>query len=559
MEDVLADDGEPLICILEKMLLAPRQSSNSQSHAIFRTQCTINGKVCDLLIDNGWTKNVISRAVVQNMQLNTSKNPNPYKISWVKKGMEISVTESYGVTFSIGKKYVCDVLCDVVKMDVCHLIFGRPWQFDVGATYDCRAHVYAFEWKGTYSFYQDIAHAELPTGLPPLSNIQHQIDLLTGSSLPNLPHYRLNPKEQNILQGLVEELLEKQLIQISRSPCAVPTLLVLKKGGSWRMCIDSRTINKITVKYIFPIPRIEELLDQLTEEGVHMDSTKVAVILDWPTLTTFFEVHSFLSLTNFYRKFIKNFSLLMAPVTECLKSKEFRRGNEQQLSFEAVKKAISSAPVLSLLNFDKLFIVDTNASSLGVGAVLSQEGKPIAFFSEKLCPAHQKCDNKTLQYINSQRTVNRMHARWVMFLQRFSFTIKHKPGSNNKIADALSRKRILLAKLQTEITGMECLKELHFEDPDFGIIWKQCHEEIGGSEYMIRHGYVFKKNLLCIPVSSWRPQLTHEAHGGGLAAHFGKENTLQQLQTCFFWPRLRKDVFCMVDSCPICQAYKGGA
>ncbi|PKU76569.1 ATP-dependent DNA helicase RecG [Dendrobium catenatum] len=76
---------------------------------------------------------------------------------------------------------------------------------------------------------------------------------------------------------------------------------------------------------------------------------------------------------------------------------------------------------------------------------------------------------------------------------------------------------------------------------------------------MIRHGYLFKKNLLCIPVSSWRLQLIRETHGGSLAAHLGRENTLRQLQTRFFWPRLRRDVFRMVDSCPICQVYKGGA
>ncbi|PKU87240.1 hypothetical protein MA16_Dca009388 [Dendrobium catenatum] len=126
-EDVAGDEGKPVVCVLQRLLLAPRQPTDSQRNALFKTNCTIKGKVCDLLVDSGCTENVISRAVVQALQLKTSKNPNPYKISWVKKGVEISVTEMCKVAFSIGRHYASEVLCDVVDMDVCHLILGRPW------------------------------------------------------------------------------------------------------------------------------------------------------------------------------------------------------------------------------------------------------------------------------------------------------------------------------------------------------------------------------------------------------------------------------------------------
>ncbi|PKU70520.1 ATP-dependent DNA helicase RecG [Dendrobium catenatum] len=152
-----------------------------------------------------------------------------------------------------------------------------------------------------------------------------------------------------------------------------------------------------------------------------------------------------------------------------------------------------------------------------------------------------------------------MHVRWLMFLQKFSFSIKHKPGSENRVADALSRKRNLLIQLQTEITVLECLKDLYSEDPDFGTIWQQCQNEQNNTEYGIRHGFLFNQNKLSIPVSSWRQQLVREAHGGSLSAHAGRENTLRALQERFFWPRLRRDVFRLVDSCHICQTYKGGA
>jgi hypothetical protein len=118
--------------------------------------------------------------------------------------------------------------------------------------------------------FSDIVVNELPNSLTPIRNISHHIDLILGESLPNKEAYILTPRENEEVKNQVQELLDKGLVRESLTPCAVPTVLSPRKDGGWRMCIDSRVIKNITIRYRFPLLRMDDLMDCLS--GAHFFS-----------------------------------------------------------------------------------------------------------------------------------------------------------------------------------------------------------------------------------------------------------------------------------------------
>ncbi|GFP87616.1 retrovirus-related pol polyprotein from transposon gypsy [Phtheirospermum japonicum] len=193
----------------------------------------------------------------------------------------------------------------------------------------------------------------------------------------------------------------------------------------------------------------------------------------------------------------------MAPITDCIKGKNFHWNEAAENAFTCIKQKLISAPILILPDFNTPFEIHSDASKVGIGAVLSQDGRPVAYFSEKLTgPRSRYCaydvefyavvravrhwrhylfqrefilftDHDSLKYLSSQDNVSSRHASWASYLQQFNFVIRHKYGSLNRVADALSRRSALLVEMKVSVPGFDDFATLYATDPYFSKVLSQ--------------------------------------------------------------------------------------
>ena len=545
----------------------------------------------------------------------------------------------------------------------------------------------------------------LPTGLPPQRNIDHKIHLTPNCKPLNVRPYRYPQFQKNEMDKLVHEMLEQGIIKPSHSPFSSPMLLVRKKDGTYRFCVDYRALNAVTVKDKFPIPTIDELFDELTgarvfskldlragyhqirvhkrdtyktafrtheghyeflvmpfgltnapstfqatmnqlfasflhkfvivffydilvysssladhvyhleqvlmrlqshqfsaklskclfcqetiaylghivsAHGVQADPKKITAMVDWPLPKTVKQLRGFLGLTGYYRRFIQGYATIAAQLTELLCKDAFRWNAAVIEAFHKLKDAMVKTPVLLLPNFESEFVIETDASNVGIGAVLMQAGHPIAYFSKKLGPRLQasltyikelhaivaavlkwrqyllgrffiiRTDHKSIKELFQQVIQTPDQQAYIQKLLGFHFKIDYKAGSSNQGADSLSRVHedtppdsqmvpaLCLAMVSQPSTDL--LQTLLKENASFDDMLL-LHEKLAAgtlsSDFSVHNGFLlFRHRYYISPHSSLKPVLLKEFHDTLMVGHTGIKRTLIRLSSNFYWPKM---------------------
>jgi hypothetical protein len=353
--------------------------------------------------------------------------------------------------------------------------------------------------------------------------------------------------------------------------------------------LESLKANKLFAKQSkcsFGTTTVTYLGHVISAEGVAMDSAKVEAVTSRPQAPR--GLRGFLGLAGYYRKFIKGFGVIVAPLTKLLKKEGFQWSPEANKAFEALKRALSIAPVLQLPNFANSFIVDCDASGSGFGIVLHQDEGPIAFSSRPFAARHVKLaayereliglvhsvhhwrpylwgskfvvrtDHFSLKYMLDQRLSTVPQHQWISKLFGFDFKVEYRAGRLNTVADALSRRETTSGSVYTISTPtFQLYKDLQQDcasNQEFQLLHNQISTGQQGAPWQIREGLIMHGNQIFVPQSSSiLPAILHTAHSAG---HGGIQKTLQRLRTDFFVHRDRALVRDWVRSCAVCQQNK---
>ncbi|KAL0561560.1 hypothetical protein IC582_001994 [Cucumis melo] len=569
--------------------------------------------------------------------------------------------------------------------------------------------------------YPDVFPEELP-GLPPHREVEFAIELEPGTVPISRAPYRMAPAELKELKVQLQELLDKGFIRPSVSPWGAPVLFVKKKDGSMRLCIDYRELNKVTVKNRYPLPRIDDLFDQLqgatvfskidlrsgyhqlrikdedvpktafrsryghyefivmsfgltnapavfmdlmnrvfrefldtfvivfiddiliyskteaehekhlrmvlqtlrdnklyakfskcefwlkqvsflghvvSKAGVSVDPAKIEAVTGWTRPSTVSEVRSFLGLAGYYRRFVENFSRIATPLTQLTrKGAPFVWSKACEDSFKNLKQKLVTAPVLTVPDGFGSFVIYSDASKKGLGCVLMQQGKVVAYASRQLksheqnYPTHDLelaavvfalkiwrhylygekiqifADHKSLKYFFTQKELNMRQRRWLELVKDYDCEILYHPGKANvaplhrdleraEIAVSVGAVTMQLAQLTVQPTLRQRIIDAQSNDPY--LVEKRGLAEAGQAvEFSLSSdgGLLFERRL-CVPSdSAIKTELLSEAHSSPFSMHPGSTKMYQDLKRVYWWRNMKREVAEFVSRCLVCQQVK---
>lgn len=345
-------------------------------------------------------------------------------------------------------------------------------------------------------------------------------------------------------------------------------------------------------------------LGYIVGEGkLHPDPEKVSAIEKYSYPKTPKQVRSFMGATGWYRRFIKDYALIAAPIFDTLKKKKvFEFTDEAKIAFENLKAALISGPVLIHPNFNKDFFVQCDASDVGMGAVLFQkdendEERPVAYFSQKFTSAQKnysvterEClavvaaikkfrpyiemmpftvitDHSSLKWLMTQKDLSGRLARWSLQLQSFNFEVQHRKGKLNVVPDILSRYDLEEICMHTQ--QLIDLESPAFKDDDYKEIINKI-EELKESLPDLKscNGYVYKRTIpydgtemedfawkLWVPAALTN-NIIKNLHESLEAGHGGIGKTIKRAREYFYWPNMNAQIREFVNQCQDCKENK---
>nr|GEU70257.1 hypothetical protein [Tanacetum cinerariifolium] len=399
---------------------------------------------------------------------------------------------------------------------------------------------------------------EPPHSLPPPRPHDHHIPLAPNTNPINSKPFRYPHYQKEIMTPLIKDMLTDGVIQPRQSPYSSPILLMQKKDGTWRFCVDYRALNAATIRDRFPIPTVDELLDELhgskidLRAGYHQireDPDKLAAIKSWPSPNSFTTLRAFLGLTGYYRRFVPTYAHIASHLTDILKKPSFTWNAVANTAFTKLKDVMTHLITLALTNFSEPFDLTTDASGVAIGTVLSQNDKPISFFRKKSSDRTQA--NST--YIRELYPISNKKMATIS-------TGSKVLSKENNVADALSRLDTanIMAISSPRATWLDELRLYYKNDPEGQKMIEQLKQNSHQIPQHTHHnGLLYVQGRLFIPnISNIRLLILQEFHASALGGHTGVKATLQCLLPYFYWPTIKADVTDFIKKCSIFQSTK---